>query len=118
MPAHHEARVDRRAAPLVDQDVRPLLGEEHRARLRLRAERDLVRHRRGRQEERRLVAEQLGHAALQLVDGRILAVLLVADLGGAIAASIAGVGFVSVSERRSITPSDAQHEPLPWPPWI
>ena len=34
------------------------------------------------QEERLLLAEQLGDALLQLVDGRILAPLLVADLGG------------------------------------
>ena len=44
-------------------------------------ERDLVRHRRGRQEDRALLAEQLGDALLQLVDARILALLLVADLG-------------------------------------
>ena len=45
-------------------------------------ERDLVRHRRGRQEERLLLPEQLGRTTLQLVDGRVLAQLLVADLGG------------------------------------
>ena len=80
-PLHDEARVDRRAAPLVDQDVRPLLRDELAAGPAEHAQRDLVRHRRRRQEERRLVAEQRGHAALQLVRGRILALLLVADFG-------------------------------------
>ena len=77
-----QAGVDRRPAPLPDQDVGVLLGEEHRPRRRLRAKRDLVRHRRRRQEERRLVAEQLRHASLELVRRRVLEVLLVADLGG------------------------------------
>ena len=79
---HDEAGVDRRPAPLVDEDVRPLLGDDLAAGPAEHAERGLVRHRRGREEERRLVPEQLGHAALQLVGGRILALLLVADLGG------------------------------------
>ena len=79
---HHEPGVNRRAAPLVDEHMRALLGEEHPARFRLGAQRGLVRHRRGRKKERRLVPEQLGHPPLKLVDGRILEVLLVADLGG------------------------------------
>src|SRR5439155_5507465 len=45
-------------------------------------QRDLVRHRRRREKERTLVAEQLRRAALQLVHRRVLAHLLVADLGG------------------------------------
>ncbi len=80
-PLHDEARVDRRAAPLVDEDVRPLLRHDLAAGPAEHAQRGLVRHRRRRQEERRLVPEQLGHPALQLVRGRILALLLVADLG-------------------------------------
>ena len=79
---HDEAGVDRGASPLVDEDVRPLLGDDLAAGPAEHAQRGLVRHRRRRQEERRLVAEQLGHPALQLVGGRILALLLVADLGG------------------------------------
>ena len=79
---HDEAGVDRGASPLVDEDVRPLLGDDLAAGPGEHAQRRLVRHRRRRQEERRLVAEQLGHPALQLVRGRILALLLVADLGG------------------------------------
>ena len=45
------------------------------------AQRNLVRHRRRRQEERALVAEQLGRAPLELVDGGILLGLFVAELG-------------------------------------
>jgi hypothetical protein len=62
--------------------VRPLLGHDLAAGPAEHAQRGLVRHRRGRKEECRLVAEQLRHAALQLVRGRILALLLVANLGG------------------------------------
>ena len=79
---HDEAGVDRGAAPLVDQDVRPLLGDDLAARPTQNAQRGLVRHRRRRHEERRLVPEQVGHPALQLVGRRVLALLLVADLGG------------------------------------
>src|SRR5881227_3104680 len=43
------------------------------------SESDLVRHRRGRDEDRLLLAEQIGHPALELVDGRVLAPLLVSD---------------------------------------
>src|SRR5581483_7967980 len=58
------------------------LGEEERAGPGLRPQRDLVRHRRSRQEERRLVAEQARDPLLQRVHRRILQVLLVAHLGG------------------------------------
>jgi hypothetical protein len=75
-----EARVNGRAAGLEDQDVGPLLGDEHRAGAGEHAQGDLVRHRGRRQEERRLVPEQLRRAPLQLVDHGILAHLLVADL--------------------------------------
>ena len=44
------------------------------------AQRDLVRHRRRRQVDRVLLAEQLRAAPLELEDGRVLALLLVADL--------------------------------------
>jgi hypothetical protein len=79
---HDEAGVDRGPSPLVDQDVRPLFGDDLAPGPAEHAECGLVRHRGGREEERCLVPEQLGHAALQLVGGRILALLLVADLGG------------------------------------
>jgi hypothetical protein len=74
--------VDCRPARLEDQDVRPLLRDQLTPRARQDAQGDLVRHRRGRQEERAFVAEQLGGASLELVDGRILLLLLVADVGG------------------------------------
>src|SRR4051794_7685325 len=56
--AHDQAGVDRRSAPLVDEDVRALLGEEYAARLRLGPESRLIRHRRGRKKERHFMAEQ------------------------------------------------------------
>src|SRR5207248_4272220 len=59
--------------------VRVLLREELVARLGEDPERDLVRHRRRRQVDRRLLPQQLGAAPLELVHGRILALLLVAD---------------------------------------
>ena len=43
--------------------------------------RDLVRHARRRQVDRLLLAEELGGAPLELEHGRVLALLLVADLG-------------------------------------
>ena len=68
-----------RAAELVDEHVRVLLRDEHVARPAVELEGDLVGHRRGRQEERALLAEQLGDPFLQLVDRRVLLHLLVAD---------------------------------------
>ena len=73
--------MDRRAAELVAKDVRHLLGDHLVAGLRQRAERDLVRHRGSREEDRLLVAEQLRRALLERDHGRILALLLVPDLG-------------------------------------
>ena len=46
-------------------DVRVLLGEEHVARARVELQRDLVRHRRRRQEDRRLLTEQRRDAVLR-----------------------------------------------------
>jgi hypothetical protein len=79
--AHDEAAVRGGAARLVHEHVRPLLREQLAAARPQQAERDLVRHRRRRDEERRLLTEQLGRAALQLVHGRVLAPLLVAEPG-------------------------------------
>ena len=76
----HEPRVRSRAAVLVDHDVRVLLRDEDVAGPRVQLERDLVRHRRGRHEDRRLVPEERRGALLERVDGRILALLLVPDL--------------------------------------
>ena len=44
-------------------------------------QRDLVGHRRRREKDRLLVTEEFGPSPLELVDGRVLALLLVADRG-------------------------------------
>ena len=71
----------RRSAELGNQDVRQLLGDQLVAGLAEHAQRDLIRHRRGRHEDRVLVAQDLGRPPLELVDGRVLPDLLVTDLG-------------------------------------
>ena len=76
----HQPGVRRRPAVLVDHDVRVALRDEDVARARVQLQRDLVRERRGRQEQRRLVPEQGRGALLQRVDGRVLPALLVADV--------------------------------------
>ena len=80
--ARDDAGVDGRPAELGDEDVAVLLADQLVAELGVQADRDLVRHRRGRQEDRLVLAEQLRHALLELVDRRILAPLLVADRCG------------------------------------
>ena len=79
--ASHEACVHGGPSQLRDQDVRVLLGDQLVAGLAEHAEGDLVRHRRRGHEDRVLLAERLGGAPLELVDGRVLAKLLVAHLG-------------------------------------
>ena len=66
---------------LVEQDVRVFPGEQHVAGLRQRAQRRLIPHGSGGDEERRGLAEQLGGARLQPIDARVFAVDVVADLG-------------------------------------
>ena len=66
---------------LRQHDVRVLLDEQRIARAAEDVQRDLIRHRRGRQEDRLLVPEELGASPLELVDGRVLPLLLVADGG-------------------------------------
>ena len=80
-PERHEPGVGGRAAVLVDDDVRVPLGDEDVARARVQLQRDLVRHRRGRHEDRRFLAEQRGDPLLQRDDGRVLPLLLVAHGG-------------------------------------
>ena len=80
--ARDQPRVHGGTARFEDQDVRAFLRDELAPGPRLDAERDLVRHRRRWQKERRLLAEQRRRAPLELVDRRILAFLFVADLGG------------------------------------
>jgi hypothetical protein len=76
-----QAGEHRRPAELGDQHVRVLLGEQLVARPSVQPERDLVRHRGRRQEDRLLLPEQLCAAGLELVHGRVLAFLLVSDDG-------------------------------------
>jgi hypothetical protein len=77
----HQSRMHRRSTELGYQDVRQLLGDQLVARLAEHAQRNLIRHRRGRHEDRVLVAQDLGRPPLELVDGRVLPDLLVTDLG-------------------------------------
>ena len=78
----HQAVEDGRAAELGDEDVGVLLRDHLIAGLAEQPQRDLVRHRRGGDEDRLLLTEQLGRTGLELVHGRVLAALLVAHLGG------------------------------------
>ena len=80
-PTADQARVHGRAALLADEDVRALLADQLLARPREDAERELVGKRRRREKERRLLAEQLRPTPLQLVDGRVLARVVITDLG-------------------------------------
>ena len=80
--ARLQARVHRRAAELGDHDVRRLLDDQLGPALAEDRKRDLVRHRRGGQVDGLLVPQVGGRALLEREHGRILAALLVADLGG------------------------------------
>ena len=73
--------MDGRPALLGQEDVRVLLGEQLVAGLGQNAARDLVRHRRRRQVDRLVLAEQLRGTPLELEHGRVLTLLLVPDLG-------------------------------------
>ena len=79
-PERHESGVRRSSSVLVDEHVRGLLRDEDVAGATVELEGDLVRHRRRRQEQRRLLAEQRCDALLQRRDSRVLALLLVSDL--------------------------------------
>src|ERR1700760_2844842 len=70
-----------RAAELRDHEGRPRLDQELRSALAEDRERDLIRHRRGRQVDGLVLAEERGRALLERGHRRILASLLVADLG-------------------------------------
>ena len=66
---------------LRQHDVRVLFDEQRIARAAEDVQRDLIRHRRGRKEDRLLVPEELGASPLELVDSRVFPLLLVADGG-------------------------------------
>ena len=57
------------------------------------AQRDLVRHHAGGDEDRGGLADERGVGLLELDDGRVLAVAVVADVASAIARRIASVGL-------------------------
>jgi hypothetical protein len=75
-----QAGVHRRPTRLEDEHVRPLFRDELSAALRLTEERDLVRHRRRREKERFLLAEEIRGPPLELVHRGVLAKLLVTDI--------------------------------------
>jgi hypothetical protein len=79
--SRHQTRMHGGAPELRQEDVSVLLCDQLVTRLRQGPEGDLVRHRRGGNVNGLLLSEQLGDPALELVDGRVLAPLLVADLG-------------------------------------
>jgi hypothetical protein len=76
-----QAGVHRSATELADHDVRALLEDQLGATLAEDRKRDLVTHRRRGQIDSLLVTEEQRRATLQLEDGWVLALLLVADLG-------------------------------------
>ena len=79
--AGRDAAERRRGADLVRHDVRVRVAEQLLGRRHEQLHRDLVGHRAGRGEQRRLVPEQGRHPLLQRDDGGVLAVDVVADLG-------------------------------------
>ena len=79
--ARQEPRQRRHPRHLVVEDVAPPLEDDLRARARVDAQRELVAHRAGRDEERGLVPEDLGGLFLEEADGRVFPVDVVADLG-------------------------------------
>ena len=72
---------DRVTGRLVDDDVVLAAGDRLLAAAQVRHLRDEVAHRPRRDEEARLLAEQLGGAFLEGVDRRVVAEDVVADLG-------------------------------------
>jgi hypothetical protein len=79
--AREESAVRRRPAELGHEDVGVLLGKHLVPRLAVESQRNLVRHRRGRDEDGLVVAQELRNPALEEVDRGILALLFVTDLG-------------------------------------
>src|SRR5207245_9625495 len=77
-----EPRVRRGPALLRKQYVRVLLREQLATWFGENFQCDLVGHRRRREVDGLVLPEQLGGAALELVDRRVLTLLLVAHLGG------------------------------------
>ena len=66
---------------LVDHHVLPLAGDHPRARTAEKSQRDLVRHGARRHVDRRLLADPLGEDFLELANGGVFAVPVVAHHG-------------------------------------
>ena len=79
--AQRDAPQGRRRTPLVVGDVASGLGQDLVAGLGVEAQGELVAHGPAGDEECRLLAQDLGRAALERPDGGILAIDVVADLG-------------------------------------
>ncbi len=78
---HHEPGMNRRPPQLVQEDVGIVSADQLVTRLGEQAQRDLVSHRRAREVDGFLLAEQLRGPLLERRNRRILALLLVADDG-------------------------------------
>ena len=74
--------VERGRRGFVSEHVRAFRNEHLGPRSCEHPDRELVRHRSGGHEECVLLPEQGGRERLQAIDGRVLAVRVVADLGG------------------------------------
>jgi hypothetical protein len=66
---------------LRQHDVRVLLDQQRIARAAEDVQSDLIRHRRGRKEDRLFMPEEFRSSPLELVDGWVLPLLLVTDGG-------------------------------------
>src|SRR5204863_274315 len=110
------ARMDRGPAELGQHDVRVSFDEQSASRPTEDVESDLVRHRRGGNEDGLLLPEELGPATLELVHGRVLALLLVPHLGvrHRVAHALAGQFALPYSDlaAKSVDPTVAGLLPL------
>ena len=80
-PAQVQPREGRGRAHLPLHDVGAGVDEDLVAGFAEHAQRHLVAHRPGREEERGLLAEELGGVLLEAIDARVFARLVVADRG-------------------------------------
>ena len=87
---------------LIANDVRLAFGDDFLARLCVTADRQLIGHRSGWDEQGGLFAEEPGHHLLESIDGGVFAVYVVADLSARHRLAHGSVGFVTVSLRRSM----------------
>ena len=91
--AHLHPGQCRRRAGLVTVNVRIGVEQDRVAGPRERADRQLVGHRSGRHEQRRLLAEQFRRAAFQFLHGQVIAQHIVADDGTCHGLAHGGVGL-------------------------